>query len=80
LLPLFATGAVDTGGKFATDMNDTSGTSEKFTAGVVDTGGAPCLVNISSKFFKKFEMILMLFSGAGGGGIIHEKSMKQKIL
>jgi hypothetical protein len=41
LFPLFATGVVDTGGKFVTDINDTSSTSGKFTAGVVDTGGAP---------------------------------------
>ncbi len=35
---LFATGVVDTGGKFAT--------------GVVDTGGAPLLTNISANFRK----------------------------
>jgi hypothetical protein len=35
LFPLFATGVVDTGGKFAT--------------GLVDTGGAPLLANISEK-------------------------------
>jgi hypothetical protein len=36
LFPLFATGVIDTGGKFA--------------AGVVDTGGAPLLANISANF------------------------------
>jgi hypothetical protein len=36
----FALGVVDTGGKFTTSINDcTSGTCGKFTAGVVDTGG-----------------------------------------
>ncbi len=28
---------IDTGGKFATSINDTSGTGDKFTACVVDT-------------------------------------------
>jgi hypothetical protein len=32
LLPLFATGVIDTGGKFATCV--------KFISGIVDTGGA----------------------------------------
>jgi hypothetical protein len=34
---LFATGIVDTGGKFSIGINDTSGISGKFAAGVVDT-------------------------------------------
>jgi hypothetical protein len=38
--PLFATGVVNTGDKFATSNNDTCGTGGKFTAGVDDTGGA----------------------------------------
>jgi hypothetical protein len=46
----------------------------KFAAGVVDTGGAPCL----REFSKKFEMILMLLSGAWRK-VIHEKNLKQKI-
>jgi hypothetical protein len=45
LLPLFATGVNDTGGKFATGVVDTGG---NFAAGVVDTGG---------KFSKKFETV-----------------------
>jgi hypothetical protein len=40
LFPLFATGVVDTGGKFATSTNNTSGTGGKICAGI-DTGGAP---------------------------------------
>jgi hypothetical protein len=36
LFPLFA---ADTGIKFSTSINDTSGTGGKFTASVVDTGG-----------------------------------------
>jgi hypothetical protein len=52
LFPLFAAGIVDTGGKFATGVNNTRelvakfatgviDTGGKFAAGVVDTGGAP---------------------------------------
>ena len=51
----------------------------KFAAGVVDTGGAPLLANISANFRKKFETVLMGYSGAGGK-LIHEKNQKQKIL
>jgi hypothetical protein len=50
LIPLFATGVIYTGGKFAAGVVDTSGNLppvsttlakmvEKFAAGVVDTGG-----------------------------------------
>jgi hypothetical protein len=41
LFPLFTLGVDDTVGKFATIINNTSGTGGKFTAGVIDTGGAP---------------------------------------
>ncbi len=41
VFPLFSTGVVDTGNKFASDINDTSGIGGKFAAGVIDTGGAP---------------------------------------
>jgi hypothetical protein len=57
LFPLFATGVSDTG------VNDT---------GALDTVGAPWLANISANFCKKFEMTLILFSGAWGK-VIHEK-------
>jgi hypothetical protein len=45
LFPLFATGVIDTGGKFAAGVVDTDGKLPpvslicKFAAGVVDTGG-----------------------------------------
>jgi hypothetical protein len=39
LFPLFATGVIDTGGKFATGINNTSKTGGKFAAGVVDADG-----------------------------------------
>ncbi len=44
-----AAGAVDTGGKFAAGVNNTSETGGKFEAGVVDTGGAPLLVKNSKQ-------------------------------
>jgi hypothetical protein len=72
LFPLFATGVIDTGGKLAAGVVDTGG---KFATGINDTGGAPFLANISSK---KFETVLMGYSGAGGK-LIHEKNQKQKI-
>jgi hypothetical protein len=50
----------------------------KFAAGIIDTGGAPWLASIPANFRKKFEMILMLLSGAWGK-VIHEKYLKQKI-
>jgi hypothetical protein len=49
-------------GNFATGVIDIGG---KFNTGVV---GAPGLANISAEFSKKFEMTLMLFSGAWGEG------------
>jgi hypothetical protein len=41
LFPLFATGVIDTGGKFVTGINNTTETGGKFATGVVDTGGKP---------------------------------------
>jgi hypothetical protein len=49
---------------------------EKFATDVIDTGGAPWLANISAK---KFETVLMEYSGAGGK-LITEKNQKRKIL
>jgi hypothetical protein len=62
LVAKFAAGVVDTGVNFATGVND--------------TGGAPCTLH--RKFSKKFDMTLMLFSGAWEK-VIHEKNLKQKI-
>jgi hypothetical protein len=59
----FAAGVVDTVGKFATS--------------VVDTSGASWFVNISTNFWKKFEMTPMLFSGAWEK-MIHEKTEKTR--
>ncbi len=69
----FATGVVDTGGKFVTGINNTS-----------KTGGEIChrcrwlTCEYIRKFSKKFETVLMEYSGAGGK-LIHEKNQKQKI-
>jgi hypothetical protein len=52
-LPLVsAPGIVDTGGKFATGINNTSVLVAKFDPGVIDTGGtfATGVVDTSSKF------------------------------
>jgi hypothetical protein len=56
--------------KFAAGVVDTG---SKFAAGVVDTGG-----EYLHEFSKKFEMILMLLSGAWAK-VVHEKNLKQKI-
>ncbi len=81
----FASGIVDTGGKFATGINNTSGTAAKFAAGVPDTGGKFATgvfdtgsLRTSPHIFKKFERTLMLFSGAWRR-LIHEENLKQKI-
>ncbi len=86
----FAAGVVDTGGnlppvlltpvatlQFANLSTTQAELVAKFAAGVVDTGGAPRLANIC-EFSKKFEITLMLFSGAWGK-VIHENNLKQKI-
>ncbi len=57
------TSVVDIGGKFATC--------------VVDTSGAPWLANISANLRKKFETVLMGYSGAGGK-LIHENNRSKK--
>jgi hypothetical protein len=50
----------------------------KFAAGVVDTGGAPCLANNSVIFEKIQNNPYAFFRGLGK--VIHEKKLKQKIL
>ncbi len=68
LVAKFAAGVVDTSGNFAAGVGDTGG---RFATGVVDTIGAPLLS-------KKFEITLVLFSGAWGN-MIHGKNLKQKM-
>ena len=72
----FDDSVIHIGGKFAASVVDIGG---NFAAGDVDTGGPPWLANISANFReKKFETVLMEYSGAGGK-LIHEKNQKQKI-
>jgi hypothetical protein len=52
---------------FATHINDTSGSSGKFTAGVIDTSGAPELVNIPRIFEKNRNDLTVIFTGLGEG-------------
>ncbi len=49
-----------------------------FFAGVVDTTDKHSFVNISANFRKKFEMVLMEYSGARGT-LIYEKNLMSKI-
>jgi len=74
----FAAGVVDTGSKFALASTIPGVLEAKFGSDAVDTGRAPWLANIPANFLKKFEMTLMLFSGAWGK-MIPEKNLKQKI-
>jgi hypothetical protein len=48
-----------------------------FFAGVVDTADKHSFANISSNFCKKFEMVLMGYSGARGKLIYEEKLMSK---
>jgi hypothetical protein len=80
LFPLFATGVIDTGGIFATGINNTRETGGKFAAGVVDTGyrWQTLTCEYLREFSKKFKTVLIGYSGVGGK-LIHEKNQKQKI-
>ncbi len=73
----FAASVVDTGGKFATCINNTSKTGRKICRRCRWCRGAPLLANISANFRKKYEMVLMGYSGAGGK-LIHEKKTRSK--
>ncbi len=73
LFPLFATGIVDTGGKFATGINNTSETGVK-----ICRRWCTLTCEYLRKFSKKFETVLTEYSGAGGK-LILQKNQKQKI-
>ncbi len=66
------TGVNDTGGKFTTGVNDTGGKLPP----VSTTQTLSC--EYLREFSKKFEMVLMEYTGPGGK-LIHEKNQKQKI-
>ncbi len=63
LVPKFAAGVVDTGGNFATGVIDTGC---KFATGVAEHRWCTLTCEYLREFLKKFEMTLMLFSGAWG--------------
>ncbi len=80
-MPLVSTTLAKPVAKFAACFVDTGG---KFATGVVDTGGnfATPVANLTCEylreFSKKFEMVLMGYSGAVEK-LIYEKNQKQKI-
>ncbi len=76
----FAAGIVDTGGKFATGVNNTRRTGGKICRRCRWHRWCTLICEYLCKFSKKFEMILILLSGAWGWGkVIHDKNLKQKI-
>jgi hypothetical protein len=62
--------------KFATGINQNSGTGGKFTVSLIPVMYLD--LQISPRILKKFEMVLLLFSGAWGK-LIQEKNLMQKI-
>jgi hypothetical protein len=87
LIPLFAAGVIDTGGKFAAGVVDTGGKLPPVS--LIPAANLPLVSTTLGKlvakfaagvreFSKKFETVLMGYSGAGGK-LIHEKNQKQKI-
>jgi hypothetical protein len=85
----FATSVVDTGGKFAGGIIDTGGKFATCINNTRENGGKIChwvrlylwctlICEYLRKFSKKFETVLMEYSGAGRK-LIHEKNQKQKI-
>jgi hypothetical protein len=89
LSPLFATGVIDTGGKFAADVDVTGGklppvstTLAKLVAKLPTVSLTPVVhlyLRIFPHIFEKIQTVRMGYSGAGGK-LIHEKNQKQKIL
>jgi hypothetical protein len=86
----FAAGIVDTGGKFATGVNNKGNWWQHLQpVSLIPVANLPPVSLILAaictltceflcEFSKKFEMILILLSGAWGK-VIHEKNLKQKI-
>ncbi len=74
----FAAGIVDTGGKFATGVNNTREIGCKISRQCRWYRRCILTFQYLREFSKKFEIVLMEYSGAGGK-LIHEKNKKQKI-
>ncbi len=68
-------GIVDTGGEFAIGINNTRKTGGRIYCRCCWNWWQICR---RCKFSKKFETVLLEYSGAGGK-LIHEKNQKQKI-
>ncbi len=73
----FATGAVDTGGKFAAGINNTSGTGGKIYRRRCHLYRCTLTCKYLPEFSRKFEMTQNLFSGAWGK-MNHEKNLEAK--
>ncbi len=78
----FAAGVLDTSGKFSAGVVDTGGNLPPVSltpvANLLPVSLTTLTCEYLREFSKKFEMILMLLSGAWGK-VIHEKNLKQKI-
>ncbi len=74
----FAAGIVDTGGKFATSINNTRENGVKLCHRCCWYRWCTLTCEYLREFSKKFETVLMDYSGAGGK-LIHQKNQKQKI-
>ncbi len=79
LVAKFAAGVVDTVGKFAAGIVNTGGNLPPVSLTPVRRRWCTLTCEYLCEFSKKFEMILMLLSGAWGK-VIHEKNLKQKNL
>ncbi len=74
---IFSAGIVDAGGKFATGTNNANETGGQICRRCRwyrwkichRYQRAPWIANISANFRKKFEMVLMDYSGAGGNSV-----------
>ncbi len=74
---LIATGVVDTVGKFAAGINNASENGGKFATGVIDTGGAPWLTNISANFRKNSKRSKWNTLGLGGNWFMKKTRSKK---
>jgi hypothetical protein len=77
LFPLFAAGMVNTGGKFSTDIKNTSKTGGKICRQCCRYRWCTLAYEYLCELLKKFETVLTGYSGAAGK-LIHEKNQKQK--
>ncbi len=88
MFPLFATGVVGTGSNFAAGVIDTDGNLPQLSltlmsnlppVSLTPVANLPPVLTTPAIPVAKFEMTLMLFSGAKGK-MNHERNLKQNIL